>query len=115
MSRVLIVYHSLTGDDQESRRDGGRRSPQCRRRSNSAGSKCGLVDAEAGTEVLVVATPQTFGTLAVETKKPFERLWPGKDGLGSDSGFASIVCQARSQPRPANSSRRCQATSASPP
>ena len=48
----------------------------------------------AAADVLVLATPQTFGTPAGETKKLLERLWIGKDQLPQGKGFASIVCHA---------------------
>ena len=53
------------------------------------------VEDVVATDVLVVATPQTFGSLAGETKKFFERLWMGKDKLGSEIGFASIICHSQ--------------------
>lgn len=52
------------------------------------------VEAVAAAEVLVLATPQTFGTPAGETKKLLERLWIGKEQLTQGKGFASIVCHA---------------------
>ncbi len=46
----------------------------------------------AAVDVLVLATPQTFGTPAGETKKLLERLWIGKERLRPGTGFASIIC-----------------------
>lgn len=95
MPKVLIVYHSFTGKTKslaEAAAEGAR----------SAGAEVTLLEASAtsvddvvANHVLVVATPQTFGTLAGETKKFVERLWLGKDKLGGDIGFASIVCHAQ--------------------
>jgi multimeric flavodoxin WrbA len=95
MSKVLIVYHSFTGKTRslaEAAAAGAR----------SAGAAVTLLEASAAsvedvvaTDVLVVATPQTFGSLAGETKKFFERLWMGKDKLGSEIGFASIICHSQ--------------------
>jgi NAD(P)H dehydrogenase (quinone) len=94
MSSVLIVYHSFTGKTKslaEAAADGAR----------GAGAEVTLVEASAAsveavaaTNVLLVATPQTFGSLAGETKKFLERLWLGKESLGSGIGFASIICHA---------------------
>ena len=95
MPKVLIVYHSFTGKTKslaEAAADGAR----------SAGAEVTLlqaaeasVEAVAATDVLLVATPQTFGSLAGETKKLFERLWLAKDKLGSQIGFASIICHSQ--------------------
>jgi NAD(P)H dehydrogenase (quinone) len=95
MSKALIVYHSFTGKTKslaEAAADGAR----------SAGAEVTVleasaasVEAVAATDALVVATPQTFGSLAGETKKFFERLWLGKDSLGGGIGFASIICHAQ--------------------
>ena len=95
MPKVLIVYHSFTGKTKslaEAAAEGAR----------SAGAEVTLlqaseasVEAVAATDVLLVATPQTFGSLAGETKKLFERLWLGKDKLGSKIGFASIICHSQ--------------------
>ena len=52
------------------------------------------MEAVVAAEVLLLATPQTFGTPAGETKELLERLWMGKDQLQSGKGFASIVCHA---------------------
>ena len=95
MPKVLIVYHSFTGKTKslaEAAAEGAR----------SAGAEVTLipareasVEAVAASDVLLVATPQTFGSLAGETKKLFERLWLGKDKLGSEIGFASIICHSQ--------------------
>jgi len=99
MSKVLIVYHSFTGKTKslaEAAADAAR----------SAGAEVTLLEASAASvedvaarDVLVVATPQTFGSLAGETKKFFERLWLAKGKLGSDIGFASIICHSQ-EPAP---------------
>ena len=95
MPKVLIVYHSFTGKTKslaEAAAEGAR----------SGGAEVTLlsaseasVEAVAATDVLLVATPQTFGSLAGETKKFFERLWLGKDKLTSQIGFASIICHSQ--------------------
>lgn len=94
MTKVLVVYHSFTGKTKsvaEATAEGAR----------SAGAEVQVLKAAeasvedvAGSEVLVLATPQTFGTLAGETKKFLERLWLGKDELPEGIGFAGIVCHA---------------------
>ena len=94
MSSVLIAYHSFTGKTQslaEAAAEGAR----------SAGAEVQLspvhdvsVAAVAAADVLLVATPQTFGTPAAATKDLLERLWMGKDQLPKGKGFASIVCHA---------------------
>ena len=94
MSSVLIAYHSFTGKTRglaEAAAEGAR----------SAGAEVQLspvqdvsVDAVAAADVLLVATPQTFGTPAGATKELLERLWIGKDQLPQGKGFASIVCHA---------------------
>ena len=95
MPKVLIAYHSFTGKTKslaEAAAEGAR----------SAGAEVTLlpaseasVEAVAASDVLLVATPQTFGSLAGETKKLFERLWLAKDELGSETGFASIICHSQ--------------------
>jgi flavorubredoxin len=92
MSSVLIAYHSFTGKTKslaEAAAEGAR----------DAGADVQLLDAKdvsvdmvAAADVLVVATPQTFGTPAGRTKELLERLWIGKDGLPQGRRFASIVC-----------------------
>jgi multimeric flavodoxin WrbA len=94
MSSVLIAYHSFTGKTQglaEAAAEGAR----------SAGAEVTLsqvkdvsVEAVAAADVLLIATPQTFGTPAGATKELLERLWIGKDQLPQGKGFASIVCHA---------------------
>ena len=94
MSTVLIAYHSFTGKTKslaEALAEGAR----------SAGAEVQLsaaqdvtVEAVAAADVLVLATPQTFGTPAGETKKLLERLWMGKDQLPQGKGFASLVCHS---------------------
>jgi len=94
MSSVLIAYHSFTGKTKslaEAAAEGAR----------NAGAEVQLshvkdvsVDAVAAADVLLIATPQTFGTPAGETKELLERLWMGKDQLQAGKGFASIVCHA---------------------
>lgn len=94
MSSVLIAYHSFTGKTKslaEAAAEGAR----------GAGAEVQLsqvkdvsVEAVVAAEVLLLATPQTFGTPAGETKELLERLWMGKDQLPSGKGFASIVCHA---------------------
>ena len=94
MSSVLIAYHSFTGKTKtlaEAVAEGAR----------SAGAEARLsaaqdvtVEAVATADVLVLATPQTFGTPAGETKKLLERLWIGKDQLPQGKGFASVVCHS---------------------
>jgi NAD(P)H dehydrogenase (quinone) len=95
MSKVLIVYHSFTGKTKSL-------AEAAAEAARAGGAEVTLLEASAATvddvvasDVLVVATPQTFGSLAGETKKFFERVWMGKDKLGSDIGFASIVCHAQ--------------------
>jgi multimeric flavodoxin WrbA len=95
MTSVLIAYHSFTGKTTalaEAAADGAR----------SAGAKVEVrpvsevsVEAVAAADVLLIATPQTFGTPAGATKELLERLWIGKDELPSGKGFASIVCHAQ--------------------
>ena len=68
MPKVLIAYHSFTGKTKslaEAAAEGAR----------SAGAEVTLlpaseasVEAVAASDVLLVATPQTFGSLAGETK-----------------------------------------------
>lgn len=94
MSSVLIAYHSFTGKTKslaEVAAEGAR----------SAGAEVQLslvhdvsVAAVAAADVLLIATPQTFGTPAAATKDLLERLWMGKDQLPQGKGFASIVCHA---------------------
>lgn len=94
MSTVLIAYHSFTGKTKslaEAAAEGAR----------SAGAEVQLseakdvsLDAVAAAGALVLATPQTFGTPAGETKLLLERLWLGKDQLPKGKKFASIVCHA---------------------
>jgi multimeric flavodoxin WrbA len=94
MSSVLIAYHSFTGKTQslaKAAAEGAR----------SAGAEVQLspvhdvsVAAVAAADVLLIATPQTFGTPAAATKDLLERLWMGKDQLPQGKGFASIVCHA---------------------
>ena len=94
MSKVLIVYHSFTGKTKslaEAAADGAR----------GAGAEVTLVEASAASveavaasDVLLLATPQTFGTLAGEARS-CRALWPGKESLGSGIGFASIICHAQ--------------------
>jgi NAD(P)H dehydrogenase (quinone) len=94
MSSVLIAYHSFTGKTKalaEAAAEGAR----------SAGVEVELsrvddvsVEAAAAAGVLILATPQTFGTPAGATKELLERLWIGKAELPSGKGFASIVCHA---------------------
>ncbi|HTX70796.1 MAG TPA: flavodoxin domain-containing protein [Thermoleophilia bacterium] len=94
MSSVLIAYHSFTGKTKslaEAAAEGAR----------SAGAAVELspvgevsVEAAAAADVLIIATPQTFGTPAGATKELLERLWIAKDELPAGKGFASIVCHA---------------------
>jgi multimeric flavodoxin WrbA len=94
VSSVLIAYHSFTGKTQglaEAAAEGAR----------SSGAEVQLslvrdvsVKAVAAADVLLIATPQTFGTPAGETKELLERLWIGKEQLPQGKGFASIVCHA---------------------
>ena len=94
MSHVLIAYHSFTGKTKglaEAAAEGAR----------GAGAEVEFshvkdvsVDAVAAADILLLATPQSFGTPAGETKELLERLWMGKDQLPKGKGFASIVCHA---------------------
>jgi NAD(P)H dehydrogenase (quinone) len=94
----LIVYHSFTGKTKslaEAAADAARSAgAQVTLREASAAS----VEDVAASDVPVVATPQTFGSLAGETKKFFERLWLAKDKLGRHLGFASIICHSQEPP-----------------
>jgi multimeric flavodoxin WrbA len=94
MSHVLIAYHSFTGKTKglAEAAAGGARSAGAEVRLSEAQDV--TVEAVAAADVLVLATPQTFGTPAGETKKLLERLWIGKGQLPQGKGFASIVCHA---------------------
>ncbi|MBN1631127.1 MAG: flavodoxin domain-containing protein [Thermoleophilia bacterium] len=95
MSTVLIAYHSFTGKTKslaEAAAEGAR----------STGAEVKLREAQnvsvedvAAADVLVLATPPTFGTPAGEMKKLLERLWISKDHLQPGKGFATIVCHAQ--------------------
>ena len=114
MSSVLIAYHSFTGKTQslaEAAAEGAR----------SAGAEVQLspvhdvsVAAVAAADVLLIATPQTFGTPAAATKDLLERLWMGKDQLPQGKGFASIVCHASEPAATSDLFAKLPGTSASP-
>ena len=94
MTKVLIVYHSFTGKTKslaEAAAEGASSAGAEVQLMEAAGAS---VEAVAACGALVIATPQTFGTLAGETKKFLERLWIGKDELPDGIGFASIICHA---------------------
>jgi NAD(P)H dehydrogenase (quinone) len=94
MSRVLVSYFSFSGKTRqlaEAAAEGAR----------SAGAEA-VVKEVAATNVddlltadaFIVATPQSFGTMAGETKKMFERLWMGRDRIEAKPVFAAIVTHA---------------------
>ncbi|MDP6347398.1 MAG: flavodoxin domain-containing protein [Dehalococcoidia bacterium] len=93
MSKVLVVYHSFTGKCQklaEAAAEGAR----------SAGSDAVVKDAAAVTaadpsaaDAVIIGTPQPFGSVAGETKKPFERLWPEREKVGTGKPLGAFVCR----------------------
>jgi multimeric flavodoxin WrbA len=94
MSKVLVSYFSFTGKTKqlaEAAAEGAR----------GAGAEVMVKEAAAttiqdliGMDALVVATPQTFGTMAGETKKLFERLWLGRTQIAPKLLFGVIICHA---------------------
>ncbi len=94
MSKVVIAYFSFTGKTKtlaEAAADGAKKAGAEVVLKEAAGISAADV---AGADVFVVATPQTFGTMAGETKKLFERLWMQKDQIGKAGTFAGIICHA---------------------
>lgn len=97
MSTVLVVYHTFTGNCQalaEAAAQGAR----------SAGAGV-VVKEAAGTTVadlsaadaIIIGTPQSFGGVAGDTRKLFERLWPDREKIGTAKPLGVFVCH-RSDP-----------------
>ena len=91
MSTILITYHSFTGKTKEL-------AEAAAAGAGSAGAQTVLKEAAATTvedlknvDTLLVATPQTFGSMAAETKKLFERLWQEKDQITPGMPLGAIV------------------------
>jgi len=94
MSKVLVSYFSFTGKTKslaEAAAEGAR----------SAGADVVVKDAAStdiqdfsNADAVLIATPQTFGTMAAETKRLFERLWGNRETLGQGKRFYSIVTHA---------------------
>ena len=95
MSKVLISYFSFSGKTKqlaEAAAEGAR----------SSGAKVELKEVGDTTvgdlsnaDAWLVATPQTFGTMAAETKRLFERLWLAKGEITAKPAFGVIICHAK--------------------
>jgi flavodoxin len=98
MSKVLVVYHSFTGKCQslaEAAAEGAR----------SAGAEVVVRDAAGVTaadlsaaDAVIIGTPQPFGSVAGETKKLFERLWPEREKVGTGKPLGAFVCYGSTDP-----------------
>lgn len=91
MPTILITYHSFTGKTKEL-------AEAAAAGAGSAGARTVLKTAASTTvedlkdvDAVLVATPQTFGSVAGETKKLFERLWQDKHQITSGMPLGVIV------------------------
>lgn len=93
MSRVLVVYQSFTGKCQGlavAAAEGAR----------STGAEVVVKDAAGVTaadlsaaDAVIIGTPQPFGSVAGETKKLFERMWPEREKVGTGKPLGAFVCR----------------------
>ena len=94
MSRVLISYFSFSGKTKslaEAAAEGAK----------SAGAEAIVKEVASttaadfsGADAILIATPQTFGTMAAETKRLFERLWGQRETLARNKPFAAVITHA---------------------
>jgi|SRR5450756_1826346 len=94
MPKILVTYHSFTGKTKEL-------AEAAARGAESAGADVVLKEVVAtttqdvaGADAILVATPQTFGAMAGDTKKLFERLWQHRQQIAPGKRFAVIVCHS---------------------
>ena len=94
MAKVLVSYFSFTGKTKqlaEAAAEGASNAGAVVEIKESINTTVqDLVDAD----VWLVATPQTFGTMAAETKRMFERLYVARNELTTKPAFAVVVCHA---------------------
>lgn len=92
MSKVLISYHSFSGKTRalaEASAEGAKKAG-----AEAVVKEVGATGIEdlKGADAWLVATPQTFRTMAGETKRLFERLWPDREQIAKNTAFSFIIC-----------------------
>jgi NAD(P)H dehydrogenase (quinone) len=92
MTNVLIAYQSFTGSCKAL-------AEAAAKGVGEAGGKADIKDVAAASvadlvahDALVLVTTQPFQSLAGESKKFFERIWPDREKIKKDLTFAAIIC-----------------------